>query len=231
MTDLTEPLTDPELDLLDRFLLDRFGEDDVSQDADEGVINVSELDGFLTAIVSGPVTLGPSEWLPVVWGDFEPAWDNAEDFEAVLSLFVRHMNCIAFQLIEEPDAFEPMYLETRAEGGPHLVVDDWCEGYLRGVALCADAWNAAQSEVMELLTPILAFTGQTDWAAHDMADRDRDLLRDEIAPNVRDIHAFWLERREDAPSAVPFRREQPRVKRNDLCPCGSGKKYKHCCLQ
>ena len=28
---------------------------------------------------------------------------------------------------------------------------------------------------------------------------------------------------------VPVRREAPKVGRNDLCPCGSGKKYKNCC--
>lgn len=28
----------------------------------------------------------------------------------------------------------------------------------------------------------------------------------------------------------PFIREEPRVGRNDPCPCGSGKKYKKCCL-
>jgi SEC-C motif domain protein len=27
----------------------------------------------------------------------------------------------------------------------------------------------------------------------------------------------------------PFRRDQPRIGRNDPCPCGSGKKYKKCC--
>jgi len=27
----------------------------------------------------------------------------------------------------------------------------------------------------------------------------------------------------------PYRREGPRVGRNDPCPCGSGKKYKKCC--
>lgn len=27
----------------------------------------------------------------------------------------------------------------------------------------------------------------------------------------------------------PFRRESPKVGRNDPCPCGSGKKYKKCC--
>ena len=25
------------------------------------------------------------------------------------------------------------------------------------------------------------------------------------------------------------RRESPKIGRNDPCPCGSGKKYKHCC--
>ncbi|MEM9479902.1 MAG: preprotein translocase subunit SecA [Verrucomicrobiota bacterium] len=29
--------------------------------------------------------------------------------------------------------------------------------------------------------------------------------------------------------AVPIRREQPKVGRNEPCPCGSGKKYKQCC--
>ena len=28
---------------------------------------------------------------------------------------------------------------------------------------------------------------------------------------------------------IPYRRETEKVGRNDLCPCGSGKKYKKCC--
>lgn len=31
-------------------------------------------------------------------------------------------------------------------------------------------------------------------------------------------------------SVVPFKRESPKIGRNDPCPCGSGKKYKKCCL-
>jgi SEC-C motif-containing protein len=30
---------------------------------------------------------------------------------------------------------------------------------------------------------------------------------------------------------LPFRRDQPKIGRNDPCPCGSGKKYKKCCGQ
>ncbi len=34
---------------------------------------------------------------------------------------------------------------------------------------------------------------------------------------------------EDTEIQITFRRELPKVGRNDLCPCGSGKKYKKCC--
>jgi preprotein translocase subunit SecA len=33
---------------------------------------------------------------------------------------------------------------------------------------------------------------------------------------------------EEAAKAKPFTRDQPKVKPNDSCPCGSGKKYKKC---
>ena len=35
---------------------------------------------------------------------------------------------------------------------------------------------------------------------------------------------------EDARKPETFRREHPKVGRNDPCPCGSGKKYKNCCM-
>lgn len=66
------PLTDDELAYLDSVLLNRIDEDSVTEASDEGISCVSELDGFLTAIVSGPETVVPSRWLPAVWGDFEP---------------------------------------------------------------------------------------------------------------------------------------------------------------
>ena len=37
------------------------------------------------------------------------------------------------------------------------------------------------------------------------------------------------ERQEARPQAVQIKRDEPKVGRNDPCPCGSGKKYKHCC--
>jgi len=35
----------------------------------------------------------------------------------------------------------------------------------------------------------------------------------------------------EQPVAQPIRNRQTRVGRNDPCPCGSGKKFKHCCIR
>ncbi|MCW8958353.1 MAG: UPF0149 family protein, partial [Gammaproteobacteria bacterium] len=77
MSQLNTPLSDQEIDELNRFLLERIPEEEANaavEGVDEGVLDISELDGFLTAIVSGPQPLKPSEWLPVLWGEYEPAW-------------------------------------------------------------------------------------------------------------------------------------------------------------
>jgi uncharacterized protein len=144
------------------------------------------------------------------------------------------MNSIAETLIEAPEAFEPMYLDHVWKGKTVVVVDEWCEGYMRGVGLAANEWRAGPPEIAGLLDPILrAFTEEGNWLAHEIPDREQvEKLRDAIAPNVRAIHAYWLARRaQDAPSAASLGRSTARVGRNDPCPCGSGKKYKKCCLQ
>ena len=231
MTELYTNLTEAEIEQLSDFLLYRIDEDADTEGKDEGVLDISELDGMFTAIVSGPVMIPPSQWLPAVWGDFEPAWKSKKEVEAIFSLMIRHMNYIATTLMEHPEDFEPIYLERIVEGKTYLIVDDWCEGYLRGIALAPDQWSAGGRELAILLAPILAFTRETNWRARDYDGRELEALQMAIAPNVRDIHAFWLARRNENPlGSQPMRRSEPRVGRNDPCPCGSGKKYKKCCL-
>ena len=223
--------SEEELERLDQFLLDRIDEDADTEGKDEGVLVVSELDGFLTAIVSGPVMIPPSQWLPAVWGDFEPVWESEKDFGVILSLITRHMNGIVATLMDQPQDFEPIYQERVVEGKTYTIVDEWCEGYMRGVALAADQWNTDELEMTILLAPIRAFTSETGWRAHDMkTETEIDNIRNAITPNVCEIHAFWLARWQDyTPTRSPVRRSEAQVGRNDLCPCGSGKKYKKCC--
>lgn len=229
--DMFTMLSEDEFDFLDRFLLYRIDEDADTEGKDEGVLDITELDGLFTAIVSGPVMIPPSQWLPAVWGDFEPVWDNEKDFEVIFTFMMRHMNGIAATLMEHPEDFEPIILEREVEGKAYAIVDEWCEGYRRGVALAADRWDAGGQEMAILLTPILAFTSETDWRGHDFSGDEVENIQNAITPNVREIHAFWLAKREkDTPSSQSVRRSEARVGRNDPCPCGSGKKYKKCCL-
>ena len=144
MQESFEYLSDDDLDWLDVFLLSRFddeAEDDL--DANEGVLCVSELDGFFTAVVSGPVMIPPSVWLLEVWGDFEPEWDNdtEDDMQRALSLMMQFMNEISATLMMQPENFEALFLESQFEGKTNTIVDEWCQGYMRGVNLAADQWK------------------------------------------------------------------------------------------
>ena len=95
MNDIFEPLDEDELGWLDGFLLDRIDKGSEFEGKDAGVLGLSELDGLMTAVVSGPVMIQPSQWIPQIWGDFQPAWYDEQDFQTVMSLLMRHMNCIA----------------------------------------------------------------------------------------------------------------------------------------
>ena len=232
MKNLFTLLSDEELGRLDHFILERIGENTDIESKDEGVLDISELDGFFTAIVSGPVMISPSRWLPAVWGDFEPMWKDEKEMEVILSLMMRHMNGIASILMEQPQDFEPLFLEREVKGKIYTIVDEWCEGYMRGVALEAEQWNANELEMNTLLTPIVAFAGEQARQTHDKFNgTELENIQKAIIPNVQEIHTYWLARRQDGvPANFPTRRSEPRIGRNDPCSCGSGKKYKKCCL-
>jgi uncharacterized protein len=231
---LSEPPNDEELDRLDDFLLgrmdDQTSDEIAASDGDEAILGVSELDGFLTALVSSPNVIVPSRWLPALWGVEEPVWESAEELQEIFGLIVRHQNSIAATLLQEPQAFEPMFGEREVEGKKYLIVDEWCHGYMRGVVLDARAWSASDADIEALLRPIQLWGTEEGWRKIDaMSDADQIREQNAIASPVRALHKYWLDRRDL--QAAPIRRSSPKVGRNDFCPCGSGKKYKHCCLQ
>ena len=118
-----------------------------------------------------------------MWGDFEPVWTDEKEFESIFSLMMRHMNVIAHMLMETPEDFEPMYAERQVEGKTYTMVDEWCEGYWRGVQLAQDQWDEGGREMATLLTPILAFTEVTDWKGHEYAHHEIETIQRAIAPH------------------------------------------------
>jgi len=218
---MTSPHPDPagfDLDDLDAFL--------TSDRVPEGCMRLSELDGFLTAIVIGPELIMASEWLPVIWGEEEPVFESDEELQSVVGAIVGRYQEILQTTQDEPEAYEPLLFET-LDG--QLLATDWAAGFMDGAALRKDAWRPLlqTDEGAELLAPIIAFLNDED--GNPLVEVEGDELAavraaaiDLIAPSVQGINSFWQLRRH-----LP--RRVAKTGRNEPCPCGSGRKYKRCC--
>jgi uncharacterized protein len=211
-------LTQADLEMLDAFLMSEQVPDDCMQ--------LSDLDGFLTAVAIGPELVMPSEWLPVIWGDGAPEFETVEQAQHIINVIMVRYNDILHRLQGHPDGIEPLFWETPAGD---VIAGDWAEGFMDGVALRKDAWHPLfhSDEGAALLAPILAFIHDPDdeVAAEGSADERaavRAAAADLIPPSVHAIDAYWKARRR-----TPHR--APKTGRNDPCPCGSGRKYKRCC--
>ena len=220
--DLTNPLTDEELDELGDFLM--------SDATGEGALDISMLDGFLTALAIGPNNLPPSQWLPVVWGN-GMVWQTTTQAGHMTSLVLRHANDILAYLRDEPETFEPLLYERDHEGQVVSIIDEWCTGFVKGMALDEEGWHSLMEseEGEDMLYPILLYGTEVGWEAlenHPEIQERHDEYVASLGERVMAIMEWWLPTRK-AKSTV--RREEPKVGRNDLCPCGSGKKFKKCC--
>lgn len=49
-----------------------------SDQVSENCMTLSELDGFLAGILASPELIPPSEWIPCIWGDDEPAFNDLD---------------------------------------------------------------------------------------------------------------------------------------------------------
>jgi hypothetical protein len=76
-------------------------------------------------------------------------------------------------------------------------------------------WRDGFDDPWKFYAPGSIARRQARWAKEDAKDLAREAFNDTPAFN-------------DAPA--PYVRAAPKVGRNDPCPCGSGKKYKKCCL-
>lgn len=226
------PLSDEELDELDRFLL--------SDATSDETMMLDTLDGYLTAIAVGPTTIMPSQWLPRVWGptdEHAPEFETTKQAKRILELILRHMNGIAWSFESDLDSYEPMMNTRMYQGREYLDGEMWSFGFMNGVTLCRKDWEPLLNDIAgcEALQPI-RLLGADDVTAEERSlirtPAQREKLSEKIAASVAAIYRFWLPHRKAVHEHVvasSTKRSQPRVGRNDPCPCGSGKKFKRCC--
>jgi len=221
-SEMNHPLSDEELDELDQFLM--------SDAVHDEAMDLSMMDGFLTALAIGPNTLPPSRWLPEIWGG-PMTWQSEAQAKHIMSLVFRHANDILFELRSYPDEFEPLLYEREHEGKKIPIIDEWCAGFVQAMALDDAAWQPLldAEEGAELLYPIMLYGSEAGW---EELQKDSALAgrHEEFAAALGEcviaIMEWWLPVRK---AKSTLRRETPKVGRNDPCPCGSGKKFKQCC--
>jgi len=203
-------------------------------------LDVEMLDGFLAAILLQPQPVLPTEWLPYVFdaqGRAEVMAREADAVERALPLIMRrHNELAAYLAAREP--FEPVIFELEGDDGAPLAgtaaiaaLEPWAVGFATALAAFPELREALEADAAgsEALAEILRHLPDDD---ADVPDSDRltdhespladlDEATDALVAAVLDAADVTRPRR-------PIARVAPKVGRNDPCPCGSGRKYKHC---
>ena len=209
-------------------------------------MRLDEIQGYLCAALSGPQAIPEDDLLVDLLGSEEALESDAGQEAAGL------LRAFAAALEAELAAGEPpvllLYPKDDSEDSPSDYLP-WCQAYLAGVDGAEEDWFEALGEAQadddeeirdqisyldERLFPLMVLTGEAESAAREHGEEwaegeeREEVINDceeDLPQAVTDIYRFWLAKR----GTSPIRREEPKVGRNDPCPCGSGKKYKQCC--
>jgi uncharacterized protein len=204
-------------------------------------MNIEQLDGFLAAVVCCPGEVQKAEYLPEIWGDRminEDGFTAQPILQDFLSLVERHKRNILHTL-QSGDVFTPLLL---ADAHGSFPANDWATGFVRGMNLRNSDWSALFDDENHggSLVPIFALAHEHDPDPEmrpykePMSEERREQLIIGAAAGVMNIYKYFRRgyvgsEPDYTPSNTTYRRLSAKTGRNDLCPCGSGKKFKHCC--
>ncbi|GJM09254.1 MAG: hypothetical protein DHS20C11_15300 [Lysobacteraceae bacterium] len=189
-------------------------------------VNVAWVDGLFAALVAAPTLIPPSAYLQEIRND-TPFVDE-HDAITFMSLIQAHWNDVVSRFAQA--YFRPLLVDHDSGG------ETWARGYLHGVKMTPFDWEALfkTEDGQQWLLPILTLAHLNDpdpeLRPFDEPDLDRDErtgLHDGMAMAATMIFSHF------GPLRVPGGTGPHRVKktgRNEPCPCGSGKKYKRCCM-
>jgi uncharacterized protein len=175
---------------LERWLLDRAGRRPVAT-------SIPILDGYVAAIVAGPVSIDPLDWIcPLIAVDADAFNHGGTPEFAAICAVARRYNDISRVLSTTPDRFEPMHRRK-----PNGEVDPrpWCRGFYAAMRLRMLDWAPLldTSDLNHgLLLPILL---------HCRDDRGHPLLGP--TRTGRETRKFLRNAHADIPAAVEAMRQ------------------------
>jgi uncharacterized protein len=231
-----QALSEAELDTLAEFL---------SQNSNPDALTLEGMDGLFCALIASPTSVLPHEYLPVIWGGDLPdesAFMSIKEANARMSLIMRYWNSIIADFDRE-SIHLPLIVEPSIDGIPGRA---WTRGFMRGTRLAGQGWRelwASETEGQVMTIPIVAGEVDPSWPKEPLTAEKSDELLDWMIVGAGRAYRYFAEaRRESAEDMYeePFDdvdeyyretivRAEPKVGRNEPCPCGSGKKFKKCC--
>jgi uncharacterized protein len=130
--------------------------------------SIPTLDGYVAAIVAGPVSMSPLDWICPLLAIDADAFNHGDtpEFAAISAVALRH-NEISQTLSTAPDQFQPMH---RRKPNGDIDPRPWCQGFYAAMRLRLSVWAPlldASNVNHGLLLPILL---------HCRDDQDRPLL-------------------------------------------------------
>ncbi|MGA0611388.1 UPF0149 family protein [Caldimonas sp. KR1-144] len=242
------PLTDAEIGELDDLL--------AAIPKPREALDVVMLDGYLAGVLAQPAAVPIEAWLPPVldwnFGDPEggetaavplepdaPGW-HAAKHERLVALLKRHHATLERQMREE-GWFDPLIMEPQDDAGQPLggeaaiapALAPWVIGFEHALNHFQGLESLRHEDVPDLLACVRRHLPEQD---EDEQAETKALQQEHPLKNldaaIEDLVGNVIEladiARADMLRVETVRRAEPKVGRNDPCPCGSGKKFKQC---
>jgi len=190
------------------------------------------LDGFFTALGIGPNLIMPSRWMERLL-DGRPPMENIEEANLIMGALMERYNKVIKPLHGALSQYRPSCVPgDRSKTASLERVLAWCEGFVEALVLDPD-WQAMLEDEAHrtFLGPIFLYA--PSWhEAYEREESAKDQLERLTAFGTLLPELIFMirDKVKDLPDVEPDVMK-PRIKvgRNDICPCGSGKKYKRCC--
>lgn len=224
-----QSMTKSKLEQLDDFLME------VGREHEE-VMLVEELDGFLAGVIICPEMIPPSRWMPHIWseagdGKHQPVFTDLDQVNRVLALIMDHYNSIARSLIPGQGPYEPVFGIDTVNGD--VIWEIWMAGFERALKLSPSSWLAipqsGDERAIEALAGLRSLIPLAT-AVSTLPEEEEDILvaaAPDLIPEWVETLSHWRLAERATPTPAPTSSYRG-IGRNDLCPCGSGRKYKKC---
>ena len=169
----------------------------------DGTLPYHALQGFLFAVCAAPDLVVPSEWMPMIFDQREPAYaDMAEAraiTSAIMALHGQITAAINDQAVGLPAdcAFRTNALDNFAAEAP---VSQWCQGFTMGHQWLEESWDLLPQELDEDMGSMLLTLGffasrelgeafwqetQSRKSLREFADLMRDAFEEQMALYAR----------------------------------------------